>query len=73
MSNLFEPRPNHLQNEPTQEEILAAVSGAVVQLLSSQTPSQAPANDPAKKALPWRFSGRWWATPLVLRRERPVT
>jgi hypothetical protein len=72
VTNLSEPRFAHPENEPTQEEILAVVSAAVAQMLSSRTPSQAATSDPAKKALPWRFSGRWWATPLVLRRERPL-
>jgi hypothetical protein len=27
--------------------------------------------EPAAQPSPWRFSGRWWARPLPLRRDRP--
>jgi hypothetical protein len=24
-----------------------------------------------RRTPPWRFSGRWWSSPMVLRRQRP--
>jgi hypothetical protein len=27
--------------------------------------------EPERTTPPWRFSGRWWATPLPMRRARP--
>jgi len=70
--NLSAMQPAEADVEPTQEELVAVVSAAVARMLLAQPRSHPPANDPASKALPWRFSGRWWATPLVLRRERPI-
>jgi hypothetical protein len=50
--------------------IVAMVASAVDQLFSgTAAPSADDAFDPAHQA--WRFSGRWWARPLPVRRRRP--
>jgi len=52
---------------PSPEELAAIV--AAVEMC---WPRPAPALGPAPESAPaWRFSGRWWAQPLALRRERP--
>ena len=50
--------------------IVALVASAVDQLFSAAAvPPTGDAQDPAHQA--WRFSGRWWARPLPVRRRRP--
>ena len=49
-------------------EVLAALMAAVGQLLLCPEP---PDNLPLRDGTTWRFSGRWWAKPTLLRRERP--
>jgi hypothetical protein len=58
------PRP-----EPA-PEILAALTAAA-QLVWPQ-PVTAPAPEP-RGGDSWRFSGRWWAQPALVRRARPWT
>jgi hypothetical protein len=48
-------------------EVIAAIAAAV-QLLLAQ-PVEPDAQNPAHDA--WRFSGRWWAQPITMRRARP--
>jgi hypothetical protein len=55
------PRP-----EPS-PEALAAITAAA-QLLWPQ-PAVPDAQNPVHDA--WRFSGRWWAQPITMRRSRP--
>jgi hypothetical protein len=57
------PRP-----EPS-PEVLAVITAAA-QLLWPQ-PGAPDAQDPVHDA--WRFSGRWWAQPVTMRRARPWT
>jgi hypothetical protein len=58
------PRP-----EPA-PEVLAAITAAA-QLVWPQ-PGAAPAPEP-RNGDSWRFSGRWWAQPALVRRARPWT
>ncbi len=53
---------------PTDEEAIAAIAAAFVVLASAGTEAAAPDRAPAPG---WRFSGRWWAAPVVLARPRP--
>jgi hypothetical protein len=48
--------------------VLAAIVAAVEECWPRPQPA-------APKAAPpvWRFSGRWWAKPTAMRRERPWT
>jgi len=48
-------------------EVVAAIAAAA-QLLWPRP--QAP-GAPDEAHLAWRFSGRWWARPMPMRRERP--
>jgi hypothetical protein len=53
--------------EPT-PEVLAAIVAAVEQAW----PRPAPQSERAGREVSvWRFSGRWWAKPTALRRDRP--
>ena len=61
MKSTVTPTPNN--------DELAAIVAAVEAMWprpvitdASQNPLRAPT---------WRFSGRWWATPLAVRRDRP--
>jgi hypothetical protein len=49
--------------------VLALVSTAVEQLFTGPPAAARDAEDVAH--LTWRFSGRWWARPLPVRRHRP--
>jgi len=49
-------------------EILAVLAAAVDQAW----PRIVVAPAEARPSSSWRFSGRWWATPLPLRRARPA-
>lgn len=50
------------------EEEAAAIAAAAVMLW----PQPAAAAPPATRSnVGWRFSGRWWATDAITRRERP--
>ncbi|MDA8261412.1 MAG: hypothetical protein M0Z47_01135 [Actinomycetota bacterium] len=53
---------------PTDEEALAAIAAAYVTLVSAAGEAASPDRVPAPG---WRFSGRWWAAPVVLARPRP--
>jgi hypothetical protein len=48
-------------------EVLAAITAAVQ--MAWPRPAEPDASDPVHQA--WRFSGRWWAKPAALRRDRP--
>jgi hypothetical protein len=52
---------------PTAEETAAIV--AALEALWPRPTVVVP--EPAAQPSAWRFSGRWWARPLPLRRERP--
>ncbi len=56
---------------PARPEVPAAELAAIVAAVAllGERPSVAEASDSAQLA--WRFSGRWWHGPTVLRRERP--
>lgn len=49
--------------------VLAAIVSAVEECWP-RPQSQPNASDPPATAM-WRFSGRWWARPTAMRRERP--
>lgn len=52
---------------PTDEEVAAIM--AATDALWPKPVVAVPAERPRNRA--WRFSGRWWATPLPVRRDRP--
>ncbi|MCU0261241.1 MAG: hypothetical protein MUE78_09500 [Ilumatobacteraceae bacterium] len=52
---------------PTDAEA-AAITAAVEALWPRPVAASAP--DVVRRS-PWRFSGRWWAVPLPVRRDRP--
>jgi hypothetical protein len=53
--------------EPTPEE-----AAAIVAAVEALWPKPVVAVDHhGHRAAPWRFSGRWWAKPIPVRRDRP--
>ena len=52
--------------QPSPEELAAIVAAVEVAWPRPVILAAAPEPDHA-----WRFSGRWWARPVSLRRERP--
>jgi len=52
--------------DPTEPEMAAILAAASALLLEPQPVATRPA--PVSR---WRFSGRWWAKPVPLRRVRP--
>lgn len=52
---------------PTDEEA-AAVVAAIEALWPRPVIT---ADESARRAGPWRFSGRWWSRPVAARRDRP--
>jgi hypothetical protein len=52
--------------QPTDEE-----AAAIVAAYEALWPKPVGGAGAARVTPPWRFSGRWWASPLVLRRARP--
>ena len=50
-------------------EVLAVLAAAVDQ--AWPRPVAVAVEDPARHRSSWRFSGRWWAQPTPLRRDRP--
>ncbi len=64
----IEPAQLSLRPRPGPDPVVLAAITAAVQLSWPQ--AAAPdEQDPVHQS--WRFSGRWWNTPTVLRRERP--
>lgn len=53
---------------PTDDELVAIV--AAIEALWPR-PTIAEASQNPLRSPTWRFSGRWWATPLPARRARP--
>ncbi|MDA8071013.1 MAG: hypothetical protein M0Z82_05285 [Actinomycetota bacterium] len=58
-------------SEMPEPAVLAAVVAAVDQLWPSVLPAGPDPEDRSGDYSTWRFSGRWWAKPTVLRRDRP--
>ena len=58
---------------PSDEEAVALVSSALVAILAAGAQSGGGGVDWATqdRLKGWRFSGRWWASPLPLSRPRP--
>ena len=54
--------------KPPNDDEMAAIAAAVEVLWPRPSGLQA---DPDTPVTAWRFSGRWWARPLVARRDRP--
>ena len=52
--------------EPPPEIVAAIAAAAQLLWLRPQAPGP-----PDEGHLAWRFSGRWWARPMPMRRERP--
>lgn len=52
--------------DPSAEELAAIVAAAEV-----AWPRPVVVEPPKPDTAAWRFSGRWWARPLALRRDRP--
>ncbi|HTN81054.1 MAG TPA: hypothetical protein VMK16_15365 [Acidimicrobiales bacterium] len=52
---------------PTEDE-MAAIVAAVTMAWPRPAP---PPEDAAQHTPAWRFSGRWWARPVAVRRARP--
>jgi hypothetical protein len=48
-------------------EVMAIITAAAQLLLTPPAPPEA--ENPRHDA--WRFSGRWWAQPVTMRRSRP--
>ena len=55
-----------MSTPPSSEEMVAIVAA-----VEAAWPRAVVAVDGADDAPVWRFSGRWWATPVSLRRQRP--
>jgi hypothetical protein len=51
---------------PTELEAIAIV--AAIETVWPKPSAEAPSPEPPSR---WRFSGRWWAKPVPVRRERP--
>jgi hypothetical protein len=51
--------------DPTVDEVAAIV--AAIEAVWPRGEVERPAPEPSR----WRFSGRWWAKPVPVRRERP--
>ena len=49
------------------DDVLRAIEEAVREVWPK--PEIRPSDQPP----PWRFSGRWWAQPAALRRDRPLS
>jgi hypothetical protein len=55
-------------------EVVAAIAAAVELCWPRSAPPAVPGNArPGGPEYVWRFSGRWWNRPVVLRRDRPWT
>ena len=54
-------------SDPTEEEVAAAI--AAIELLWPRAVVVVDAEPPKPPA--WRFSGRWWARPVPVSRQRP--
>ena len=59
--------PGSPLSQPSDED-LAAIIAAVEAVWPRPQPAEPP---PFNRPSPWRFSGRWWARPIPMRRERP--
>ncbi len=62
------PADRHGRLAPS-AELLAAIEAAVE--LAWPRPASPRPSRSADPGASWRFSGRWWAAPLPLRRDRP--
>ncbi len=59
--------PTTMTPTPTDEEAVAIV--AAMEVLWPR-PVVA-VSEPVRRDRSWKFSGRWWARPVAIRRERP--
>ncbi len=57
--------------QPSDEEAIAAIVAAFQSLVPSPSGDPSSYESDAAQSNSWRFSGRWWSEPLVLRRSRP--
>jgi hypothetical protein len=61
-------RPEVVSVHPAPDaEVLRAIEEAVEEVWPKPLPPD------AERAPAWRFSGRWWAQPAALRRDRPLS
>jgi hypothetical protein len=51
---------------PSEEEMVAIVAA-----IEAVWPRSGAAEEPPEPPSRWRFSGRWWAKPVPVRRPRP--
>ncbi len=68
MTLSVDPSQLALREPPTPDPAVLAVIAAAAELA---WPRPAPADDHNPVHDSWRFSGRWWNKPSLLRRERP--
>jgi hypothetical protein len=62
-------RARPLDDLPSDEEVAVVVSSFLAVL--EGTALRRSVSAPKTTSPTWRFSGRWWAHPVVRRRERP--
>jgi hypothetical protein len=55
-----------MDSHPTEEEL-----AAIVAAVEAAWPRPAAVAGPPDRPAAWRFSGRWWAKPIPVRRDRP--
>lgn len=55
-----------IQPSPSDDEVVAIM--AAMEVL---WPRPVVADDASGRSTAWRFSGRWWARPIAVRRDRP--
>jgi len=67
MSSDAVPTASGVLLSPPSGEELAAVIAAV----EATWPRPVIAADVDRRTPAWRFSGRWWAAPAIVRRQRP--
>ena len=66
-----EPPPGvHVRRGTPSEEEVAAIVAAVEAVWPRPAPAAGDGVDPEPHR--WRFSGRWWAKPVPVRRDRPA-
>jgi hypothetical protein len=53
---------------PSEDEAVAVAIIAAIEAVWPRPAASAPEPEPPSR---WRFSGRWWAKPVPVRRERP--
>lgn len=68
-ANSTSPAPVGSLAAPPSAAVLAVIAAAVDQVWPR--PVAEVVTGPDQDRASWRFSGRWWSRPMLLRRERP--